>query len=724
MSITHALNVAAGGLLATQSALGTISDNVANANTEGYSRKIVQLETNVLAGVGAGVNVADVTRAVDEELLRDLREEKSDLMRISSQTTFYDRMQELFGAPGDNSSIAHTISELSSAFEMLSVTPERSLEQSEVVRWAQNAVEQLQDMSDSIQNLRKQADDEIHQAVKEADNFLGEIADLNHKIVKNDVANNDVSALLDKRDLALNELSELIDITYFARSDGEMSVFTQGGRVLVDQESVGITHNLGASVSPTTTHEEGDFSGIYVGTAVTSNDITDDLIGGKLKGLVEMRDDVIPGLQAELDELAAALRDKINAVHNRGVAYPGQQSFSGTTAFLDSADQDIAFGTNSDTRLTVLDSDGNQVATVSLTTQLNADHGNGLTGQYTLDEVRQTIEDWLDNNAGGGSASFVNGKLNISLDNTSYYMAFRDENSTTAGSTMQDATINFYGDGANVTSTHSGFSDFFGLNDFFVEDLGQNIWQTGILSTNYSESGTTLSFYDDNSAGNLTPLGSIALSGDLDNIASLVNSANMGITASVITEGDGKRLRFTHNDGDNFLVHQVNGSFVSNTGFGVADVRVAQSLNVRSDIEATPGNISRGILRWDASLGTGGEYYVSAGDNHIASEMANTFNNAQSFDGAGGLSAVTETFHDFSSSILALNSSRAANNELDVEIQESLVNSLQNRSDSQKGVNLDEELSQLILYEQAYSAAARVISIIQGMFDTLENAVR
>ena len=169
---------------------------------------------------------------------------------------------------------------------------------------------------------------------------------------------------------------------------------------------------------------------------------------------------------------------------------------------------------------------------------------------------------------------------------------------------------------------------------------------------------------------------------------------------------------------------QESGNFISNTGFDVSDVRTASTLKVRDDLASTPGNISRGILRWDASLGTGGEYYVSAGDNKVAGELAATFNNAQSFDGAGGLSQVSETFHQYTSSILALNSSKAANNELDVEIQESLVNSLKNRSDTQKGVNLDEELSQLILYEQAYSAAARVISVIQGMFETLENAVR
>ncbi len=719
MSITHALHVAAGGLLATQSALGTVSDNVANANTVGYSRKIVNFETNVLAGVGAGVNIADVGRAVDEELMRDVRDEASQLYKIKSQVTYYSRMQELFGAPGDNSSLAHTISELNSALEQLSVTPERSLEQSEVTRWAENLTQQLQDMSTTIQGLRKQADNDIHQAVQEADNYLAEIADLNHKIVRNDVANNDTSALEDKRDLALNALSQIIDISYFPRANGEISVFTKGGRVLIDQESAGISHNLGASVSAVTTHEEGDFSGIFIGSAVTYNDVTNELQGGTLAGLVEMRDDKLVELQAEIDHLAATLRDTINAVHNRGMAFPGSQAMEGSTSFVDSSTQQIAFGSG-DTRMVVMDGTGNQVASVSLSTQLTADHG---AGPWTLDDVATTIDNWLDANAGGGTAQFVDGKLQITMDNTSNYLSFRDETGTTAGSDMADATINFYGNGTSVTRTHEGFSDFLGLNDFFTDDLGQNIWETGILSSNYTESGSTLTFYDD-SSGSLTSLGSIPLSGTMENMAKLVNDANIGVRATVIGEGDGQRLRFTNEAGNNMEVVQENGNFTSNTGFDVADVRTASSLIVRSDLTSSPGNISRGTLQWDATLGTGGEYYVSAGDNSIARELAGVLNNAQSFSSAGGLSEVTETIHQYASSILALNASQASNNELDVEIQESLVNSLQNRSDTQKGVNLDEELSQLILYEQAYSAAARVISVIQGMFETLENAVR
>ncbi|WP_135076156.1 flagellar hook-associated protein FlgK [Terasakiella sp. SH-1] len=718
-TITLALHTAAGGLLATQSALGTVSDNVANANTEGYSRKIVQFETNILAGVGVGVNVADVQRAVNEELLRDVRDETMDLHKISSQTEFYNRMQELFGSPGDNSSIAHTISELNTSMEMLSVTPERSLEQSEVVRWAENVALQLQDMTDTLQDLRKQADDEIHQAVLEIDNHLGEIADLNHKIVRNDVANQDISSLLDKRDQSINELSKLVDITYFERSNGEMSIFTKGGTVLVDQESIGMSHNRGASVSATTTHEEGDFSGVYVGSAVEANDITDDIQAGQLKGLIEMRDTKLQEMQAEIDHLAAQLRDNMNAVHNRGVAFPGLNSLQGSTAFLDSSAQKFAFGSG-DTRLAVMDGDGNQVASVSLSTQLTTDHG---AGPWTLDNLATTVDSWLDANAGGGTASFVDGKLQIELSNTDRYLSMRDQTGTGLGDAMSDATVNFYADGTNLSKTHNGFSDFFGLNDFYTDDLGSNIFQTGVLSENYTESGSTLTFYDD-STGSLNSMGSVPISGNLENITSLINSANIGVRATLISEGDGKRLRITNEDGHNMNIVQDFGSFVSNTDFEVADVRTASSLKVRSDISSTPGNISRGILRWDASLGTGGEYYVSAGDNYTASAMAETFNSSLSFDQSGGLSDTTATIHQYASSILSLNSSHAANNELDVEIQEALVNSLTNRSDSEKGVNLDEELSQLILYEQAYAAAARVISVIQSMFDTLEGAVR
>ena len=87
-SITLALRTAQSGLLTNQQALNAIANNVANVNTPGYSRKIVNLEQRVLAGSGSGVQLAEITRVVDEGLLKSLRLELSAKHALTSQKSY------------------------------------------------------------------------------------------------------------------------------------------------------------------------------------------------------------------------------------------------------------------------------------------------------------------------------------------------------------------------------------------------------------------------------------------------------------------------------------------------------------------------------------------------------------------------------------------------------------------------------------------------------------
>ena len=123
-SLTSALRTAQSGLLTNQSALDAVSNNIANVNSAGYSRKIVQLETRVVEGVGAGVQVAEITRAIDEGLLKNLRLEISALEDYTAQQGFYDRIQDIFGSPADNTSVSHSISQLTQALQSLTLAPE------------------------------------------------------------------------------------------------------------------------------------------------------------------------------------------------------------------------------------------------------------------------------------------------------------------------------------------------------------------------------------------------------------------------------------------------------------------------------------------------------------------------------------------------------------------------------------------------------------------------
>ena len=721
-SITQALRTAQSGLLVNQETLNVVANNIANVNTEGYSRKIVNPESQVIAGVGAGVKISEITRRVDEGLLKSIRIELGELNALIVQDNFFARTQDLFGSPEDNTSLSHIIDEFVSSLEALTLSPDKSVQQSEVIRRAQDAVLALQDMSETIQELRLQADVQIGDIVTEMNEIIASIDQLNDDIVSNSSSGRDVTDLKDQRDLQLDLLAQFVDIRFFFRSDGDVVVFTSGGRTLVDTIPPKITHTAAATLSATSTHDAGSIAGIFVGTVVSSNDITDELRGGQLKGLVDLRDTVLPNLQSQLDELAAEMRDTFNQIHNRGVSFPGAQDYTGTRIFVRPTEQTLTFAGTSDTTVTLFDADGNQTAQ---TTMRSADILNGASS--TITNAASKLQAWLQAN-GAASATVVvdgSGKFDIDLNTTLVNLAFRDETATANGSTLQDATINFDADGGVVTidETVSGFANFLGLNDFFVDNLAENIFESNVLVSSFTASASSLTFRD--SSGTLTgsPLAVVAGT-SLTDLATLITNSVTNVTASVVSDGSGVRLRISHSLGSSMTVTQAGANtFLTDIGMHLADARVASTLTVRTDIANQPSKVSTGAVLWDANLGSAGEYFMSRGENSVIEALAATFTLTNSFDTAGGLATAKNTFSDYAASIVSENARQADTNKTNGERQQSLTASLKLKSDSTRGVNLDEEMSNLIIFEQAFNASARVIAVIQRMLDALFQAI-
>jgi len=711
--ITLALRTAQSGLLANQSALNFVAQNIANVNTDGYSRTIVNFEERVLAGSGAGVQISELTRRVDEGLLKSLRLELTDFKFLDVQETYFARMQEVFGSPEDDSSIAHIINNFAEALESLAFAPDKSLEQREAVRWGTEVARMFQQASETLQDLRQQADVAIAAAVDEINDLVTRIGDLNDKIIRNSTVNLRVTDLLDERDRAVDRLSELVDIRTFRRSDGDIVVFTEAGRTLVDNVPGVLTHSPAANVTSTTTHAEGDFGGIFVGTQITGNDITTELRGGEMYGLVQLRDHVLPDLQSELDELAAELRDAVNQVHNRGLSFPGSQSLTGTRAFTEPATSTVTFGGTTDTTIALFDDNGDVVSTNTLRTLLGGASG-------TVNDVVTAINTFL---GADGTATLVNGALQITVTTAGRNLAFRDEAATATNSARQDATIQFDANAdATTDETVNGFSHFFGLNDFFTDSLVDNVYETNVMATTFTAAGAaTLTF---RGASGLIATAAVTAGDSLSTIASTINNTVTGVTASVVPDGAGERLRISSDDGTAITVTQAAGNtFLTNTGMHSADVRVARSLSVRTDIEATPTLVARGAIQFDTNRGAAGEYFVSVGDDTVIQEWVAVMTSSNTFDAAGSISNISTTFTDHAAAIVSGNATAANLNETDLEFQRGLVDSLQAKSDNLRGVNVDEELSDLILFEQAFTASSRVIAVVKDMFDALDQAV-
>ena len=750
--ITQALRTAQSGLLGNQEALHTISNNVANINTEGYSRKIIRFEQVTIAGVGAGTQIAEIKRSVDEGLLKTLRIENGETNTYAIQEDFFARMQDLFGSPGDNTSFSHLTEKFSEALELLAVSPDKTLEAAEVVRRANDLLENVKGMSETVQDLRLQADVDIADIVGDINTITSKIDKLNDDIIANSSVGRDVTDLKDQRDMEVDKLSKLVDIRYFSRSDGDVVVFTEAGRTLVDTEPPTITHVAASSLSATSTHSEGDINGIFVGTTIAANDMTNQIREGQLKGLIDLRDTVLPSLQSELDEFSSELRDVVNQIHNRGTAFPGAQTMTGTRIFIKPDEQTMTLDSGGDdVTILLTDATGTQSEVTTLETIMTSNlYGTSgsqvqaVNGPWTISEVAAQIEDWLQ--ASGASSATANigsdGKFAINLNSTSLYLSFRDEAATADGSTAEDAVISFNAStttsgGANtdtaIDETVSGFSYFFGLNDFFVDSRLDNTWESEVISSSFttpsSPATETLTFRDSSSAAGAV-LGSVTVSGgtSLTDLATQVTNNVANVTASVIPEGDSSRLRISHDNGSSLTITQGSGTtantLLTSLGLKVSETGISQVLQVRSDIQTQPSNIATGQMQWDANEGASGEYMHATGDDTIAQALSDAMTSTTAFDQAGGLAARNATFAGYAAEVLSTNASLADVNDRKLDSQKSLVESLHFKSDSVRGVNLDEEMADLLVFEQAFAAAARVISVIQSMIEALERAIQ
>jgi len=724
MSITLALGAAMSGLSTAQQGLDSVSRNIANVNTVGYTRKVFVQESQVLAGTGVGVRAKSLERTVDDSLLRDIRREAAVAGSYSVQNAYYSRIQDLFGTPGDNSSIAHSIASLATQFETLGIDVSDITQALNTVQSAADVADKLNTMSAALQNLRLEADRSIESNVDSVNGLLSQIDTLNAEIVRSQNTFQDTGDLEDQRDQALADLSSIMNFSYFKRDSGEIILLTGDGDSLLDKNPVTLTHRSVTQTSSELTYEAGNFNAISAG----GKDISGAITGGTIAGYLQMRDETLPAMQSELDELASQLKDALNAVHNRGTPYPElAQSFTGTRTFIDSATQSVTLGPG-DVQLVLYNPDGSQAARTTLKTEFAALNGGTPTNTATIDRVVSSLNAFFSDYKGTPTTwASVNSDGHLTIDipeSENVGFAMRDEDTIGAAA---DITVKFDAAGSDgiYESTSTGLSAFFGLNDFYVDPTANYLYDSKIVSPSWKAGSTSgMSF---GIAGN-TAVSSITI-GQNDTIATIAAKINANstlaaanITASVVNEGSGARLRILQNDGKELVVSETtNQGVLSRLGMAPSKAGAAASLAVRDDLASDSSLLSSGILQYNADTG---QYGLASSDNTIANAMAALFSSSRTFSEAGKLASGAQTLDGYAAAILSQNSSEASRAASNSETQQTLTQTLNLKQGQISGVNLDEELTQMMIFQQAYTAAARVISTTQTLFDVLNNIVQ
>ncbi len=314
------LSTALSSLLVSQQALQTSANNVANANTPGYSRQRPVLKPGdpvVIANLSIGTGVA----LQKFESIRDPILE----LRINQETQHQGQLDATLGAlqqlqvgfSGTNSGIGDAITKFFDSLQQLSINPtDLSLRQA-VLTAANNLATNFNTESRNLVSQRANLDLNVVQTVGEVNTLTTQIAALNNQVAALENVHEDAGLFIDQRTEAIRQLSALVDVSVIQTESGIALTTSNGTPLVAGQHSFQLTTQIGAA-------------GIHQVLAGTV-DITASLNSGKLGGLIQTRDTAIPGVLGNLDQLAAGLATALNTANRTGFDLNGNP---GTDLFV------------------------------------------------------------------------------------------------------------------------------------------------------------------------------------------------------------------------------------------------------------------------------------------------------------------------------------------------------------------------------------------------------
>ncbi len=316
-SLSAILNTAGNALSTYQSAISVTGQNIANADNDDYSIQTIEYATTATVttgGVtyGTGITVSSVTQEVNQILENLLTTELSTEAALEEESVYMTLIEDLFTEDTDDS-LNTLLDNYWTAWEDLGNNPDGTTEQEAVYEAGISLAECFSTLSQELDRMAGDLNEEISTAVVEVNAIAAEIAALNLAIIQTESTGGNANDLNDQRNALVDDLGELIDIEITVKEDGSYLITATGGLPLVED---GISYSLSVS--------GGDI--YWVGNSGNRTEITDDIEGGSIAGWLEVRDAIIPEIQAELDELASNLIWALNYQHSQGA---GQTYYSG-----------------------------------------------------------------------------------------------------------------------------------------------------------------------------------------------------------------------------------------------------------------------------------------------------------------------------------------------------------------------------------------------------------
>ncbi len=697
MSLNEILGSAISGLNASQAGLRSVSNNIANVGTPGYARETVAQTTGVTAGRVNGVTVGEPSRVADRFLEATVFRRSGDMGSADVTSNYLGRLQSLLGAPGSEFGLPARLDAIDSAAVAMTGTQASPQAVASFAANVQGAISSLNQLGKDVEGLKGDVQSEVGDTVDRVNALLVRIDDLNHSVARLDGTGYSSAGAADQRMAAIEELSGLIKLTVRQQPDGKLSLDTASGVPLLDNRlrQLSLPASSGPQVSyPAITVRFADTAS---GPGPATGDKLDSAsVGGKLGGLIDLRDRALPAFSEQLGVLFTGLSQSLNSVANAGTTVPAPARLDGRASALTGTDR---LGFTGSAIFAVTKATGELVASTTI-------DFSALPANATLNDVLARINTDLQ---GSATASFSGGVLSFKANSPGNGVVI-----------AQDAT-------APSDRGGVGFSQYFGMNDM-VRSATSTLVPSGFAPTDPHgfATGQTANFVLRDASGRA--LTSYTMTGQtgptFGDLVSELNASPLAGFGSFAMDAKG-RIQFAPSANVLGTSLSVTSDSTDRLGTGQSFSNIAQltgassgltTASVRPDILTSPGKL--GLARFQQGMNVGAKV-LGAGDNRGATAFVDALaaNVDLGKDGINSTSARAATLLGSAGTA----ASQAASSLADATARR---DDAVNRRDSFSGVNIDEELSNMVVLQNSYSAAARVISTASDMYDTLLSMVR
>ena len=663
-------SIALTSLSAHKTALATTGHNIANVDTEGYTRQVATFTTyppEVIGNsyLGTGVNISNINRVTNQFLVEQYRRDTQNKEAYSSYHEYAVRIDSLLG--DDATAVTPTLINFFNAVNDVADDPASVPARQVLLSEGEALVNRFNSIYNQIHLQNEALNQDMEAVTSEISELAASIADLNESIQAAG-ANSFAGApndLLDKRDEAVRRLAELVGINVINEPNGTVNISVGSGQPLVvGNQSFTLTAQNGA-----TGLSRND---ILLSTPSSNLNITEQVFGGRLGGLLEVRQELIDPVFNEIGRMSLAVADTINDQHQLGMDLNnniGGLFFSDINTASSEASRVAPNVSNTGTATITVTIDD----TSALSTDNYELRYDGTSGNYSL--VEMTNQTTVTSFAAPAVVPDTVSVASIGLTFNFTAGAPADDDvflilPTRTGASEMDIELNSPNQIAaalpvrtNVATTNSG--------DAFVED----VQVTDTSTTDFTTTPLTLT----------PPYRVVFTSTTSYEIHDMTTPALVPSAATLAGTGT-----FVPNQSNNLL-----------TDASVLPAPLATGYEIVVNGEPQTDDVI------DISYNTG-----AVNDNRNTLLLADL---QRTKTMAGG----TATFQEGYNRIVGGVGTRTRDARIGEEASETILRQTKSQLESISGVNLDEEAADLIRFQNAYQASARIIQVSSELFDTI-----